>query len=309
MMKIKKWSGKPIAMPGIYSDMPLERYHASDACIEPSISSSGLRKIFSESPKHYWATSPYNPKRADGDDTPALTLGRAAHYLLLGEGDFRKHFAVRPDMLNGQKWHGSRLECKGWKREVEASGRTIITSEQAEKIKGIVAALQADPAVQHGCLNGGLELSWFWKDKKTGVWVKYRPDANPTGDLSFVDLKLTTSTDWQSLQYAIRDYGYWMQAGLGAIACEEVLGRPMDSFSLLFVENSEPFDIEFVMFKDSEIKRGQAACRAMIDRFAECLKSGKWPGRRGERAEPRWIELREFDQKKIDDEIKLGASA
>lgn len=296
-------------MPGIISGMSLDFYHSANAAIEPSISSSGLRKIFSESPRHYFATSPYNPKRIDPEETAALTLGRAAHYLLLGEGDFRKHFAVRPEMLNGQKWHGSRLECKGWKNEVEASGRTILTPTEAEQIKGIVEALKADPAVQHGCLNGNLELSWFWKHERTGVWLKARPDANPTGDLSFVDLKLTRTTDWLALQRTVRDYGYWQQSGMVASACEAILNRPMDSFSLMFVESIYPHDIEFVMLKDAEIKRGQQANELAITRFAEGISSGKWPGRRGDRAEPRWLEMKSFDQQQIDDEIKLGASA
>lgn len=308
-MKIRPWNGKPVAMPGVYSNMPLSVYHSATAAVEPSISSSGLRKIFSESPRHYFATSPYNSKRVEGDETPALTLGRATHYLLLGEGDFRSHFAVRPEMLNGQKWHGSRLDCKGWIKQTESEGRTILTPGQAEQIKGIVKSLKDDPAVQHGCLNGNLELSWFWKDLKTGIWLKARPDANPTGDLSFVDLKLTSSTDWQALQRTIRDYGYIQQAALVATACEEVLNRPLDSFSFMFVESTYPHDIEFVMLKENEIVRGKQMNRITIDRFAECLKSGKWPGRRGERAEPKWIELRSFDQTQIDDEIKLGASA
>ena len=312
MMKIRPWNGKPVSMPGIVANMPLGKYHAADACIEPSISSSGLRKIFSESPRHYFATSPYNPQRVEGDETAALTLGRASHFLLFGDGEnsqFRKHFAVRPEMLNGQKWHASRLDCKGWANQVRESGRKILTPDQAENIRGIVEALKADPAVQHGCLNGNLELSWFWKHERTGVWLKARPDANPTGDLSFVDLKLTRSTDWQALQRTIRDYGYWQQAGMVASACEAILHRPMDSFSFMFVENTYPHDIEFVMLKEGEIKRGQQANEATITRFAECLKTGRWPGRRGDRAEPKWIEMRSFDQTQIDDEIKLGASA
>jgi hypothetical protein len=307
-MKIKKWDGKPIGKPGIYSGIPINVYHSANACIEPSISSTGLRKIFKDSPRHYFATSPYNPERKDDDETSALTLGRAAHHLLLGEGDFRKYFAVRPEIYNGQKWHASRLECKGWIKETETTGRTILSPSQAENIKGIVEALTSDPAFKAGCLDGNIELSWFWKDTKTGVWLKARPDANPTGDLSFVDLKLTRSTEWQSLQYAIRDYGYWQQAGLVASACEAVAERPMDSFSLMFVESTYPHDIEFVMLKEHEIKRGQAANRLALDTFAACLKSDRWPGRRGDRAEPAWIEMRKYDQDDIDNGIKLGAS-
>ena len=62
-MNIVRWDGKPITENGIYSHVPFETYHGDpirSALLfgdEPSISSSGLRKIVTESPAHYWAGS------------------------------------------------------------------------------------------------------------------------------------------------------------------------------------------------------------------------------------------------------------
>jgi PDDEXK-like domain of unknown function (DUF3799) len=309
LQKAKKWTGKPVGMPGVYSDMPLEKYHAANSCIEPSVSSSGLRTIFTKSPKHYWATSPYNPKAIENEESAALILGRAAHHLVCGQKDFRLNYAVRPPTLGGEKWNGNRAACKVWVEDREREGRTVITQTQWEHIQGIAESLAADPAVQAGCLNGNIEQSFFWKDKTTGIWLKSRPDANPTDDLAFVDLKLTRSTNWSALQRTIREYGYFQQAALTATACEAIHGRPMDSFSFLFVENTPPYDIEFVMLKEADIVRGANANRLALDKFAECFKTKKWPGRRGDRAEPRWVEMREYDQKDIDYEISQNSEA
>ena len=310
-VKIRIWNKRPIAMPGVYSGMPLSRYHAADACVEPSISSSGLRKILKDSPRHYWSSSPYNPNRVEPEETEALVLGRAAHHLLFGESDFRKLFTVRPATVNGEPWHSNKIICKAWLRQAEGEGLTVLTTAQLEQVKGIAGSLADDPAVRAGCLNGAIEHSWFYKDKKTGVWIKVRPDANPTGDLSFVDLKLTRSTDAYSLERTMRDYRYYQQASLTATACEEVLGRPMDSFSFFFVESNPPFDVEFVIVKDDEIVRSQKENRLAIDRFADCMRSGKWPGRRGDRAEPKWIERPTWEKDKIDEMLKteFGASS
>src|ERR1700677_1705472 len=126
-MKTRKWDGKSIKMPGVISGMPLEKYHAADACYEPSISSSGLRTIFNKSPKHYWCSSPYNPNRIEPEETEALVLGRAAHHLLFGEADFRRSFAIRPATINGESWHGSKTICKAWLYQAEESGLTVLT--------------------------------------------------------------------------------------------------------------------------------------------------------------------------------------
>ena len=185
MMQAKPWNGKPIKMPGVYTGVPIERYHAADAAIEPSISSSGLRKIFTASPKHYWAHSPYNPDAVESEETAALTLGRAAHHLLFAQEGFRKQFAVRPEKL-GRNMPGS--ACRIWIEDRQKEGKTVITEKQLEHVAGICASLKTDPAVKAGCLNGRIEESYFWKDQTTGFWLKSRPDANPTGDLSFVVL-------------------------------------------------------------------------------------------------------------------------
>jgi hypothetical protein len=306
MLKVKEWDGKSVRMPSLVSRMNIDFYHSADAAIEPSISSTGLRKIMPPgSPKHYWANSVYNPKAEEDEETEALILGRAAHHRLFSQSGFEEAFVVRPARLGANR-EGS--PCRIWIEERRAEGKTILTETQFEHIEGIAKSLANDPAVKAGALNGRIEESYFWKDKKTGIWLKTRPDANPTADLSFVDLKVTRSTEWSYLVRAIRTYSYYQQAALMATACLELHARPMDSFSFLFVENKPPYDIEFVMIKDNEIDRGIRANRVALDRFAECLKSGKWPGRRGERAEPKYIEMREYDQKDVDFEIGAAKS-
>lgn len=305
MLSPKKWSGKSIAMPGVYADVPIQFYHSAKACVEPSVSSGVLRTLRTKSPKHAWAVNPLNPNRVETDESEALILGRAAHHLLFSQENFKKQFAVRPATLGGEKWNGNRTACKVWLEDRAEEGRAVITEAQLERITGIAAALADDPAVKAGCLNGNIEHSYFAKDQKTGLWIKTRPDANPAADLSFVDLKLTRSTDERSLLNTMRDYGYYQQAALQAVMCE-MLGFDMSTFtfSFLFVESSEPYDIEFVMVKDDEIVRAKRENRAAIDTFAHCLKTKHWPGRRGDRAEPRWIERPQFQKDEVDARLR-----
>lgn len=304
-VQVRKWSGKPIAMPGIVASMPIDRYHAADACIEPSVSSGGLRKIFNKSPKHYWAESPYNPDRIDPEDTEAMIFGRASHHLLFGETEFKKVYTVRPATINGEAWHASKLICKGWLKKAESDGLTVLTPTQLDHIKGMAKSLAEEPLVKAGILNGAIEQSYFWKDTETGLWIKVRPDANPNDSLDFADLKTTTSVLWPDLRRTIYDQGYFQQGALVADACQHILKRPMNSFSLVFIEKKPPYCCRIVTLKENEIKRGQQCNRIALRTFADCFKAKHWPGPGGDQDDAAYIEMNEWDQKRLDERIKL----
>src|SRR5437660_9470425 len=151
-LRPKKWIGKPISMPGIYYDIPLDIYHAGNICIEPSMSSSGLRKLYNPSPwvkaspAHYWMQSPYNPERVeDEEESDWMILGRAAHHLLFGEADFRELFVVRPATINGEVCNRVTRQGKLWHQRQEADGLTVITMKQLQAIKGIARELAKEP--------------------------------------------------------------------------------------------------------------------------------------------------------------------
>ena len=157
------WSGKPIIEPGIYSNMPLDHYHSAKVCATPAISSSGLRKIFNESPAHYWCESPYNPKRVEASIPRHFALGRAMHHLAMGEEAFSEQFAVTPEMTRDTEgravpWSLRTKHAKHWVHACEASGRIWITRDEIEQIRGMSAALAENGfVVGAGLLEGFLE--------------------------------------------------------------------------------------------------------------------------------------------------------
>jgi len=295
---VHPYHGQTIKMPGIYKGIPFEKYHSGTLCIEPSISSSGLRTIFLKSPAHFWATSPLNPERIEDEESAALTVGRATHHLLFGEEGFRKRFAVRPDTMGGVKWTGKGA-CKIWMEERAKEGRSVILSRDMAAIEGMAKSLFREPLVKAGLLNGDIERSLIWKDKETGIWLKSRPDAMPNDSLDFVDLKTTASVMWPDLQRAIYDYGYYQQAALVNWACLELFRVPMAHFTLVFVEKKPPHCVQIVTLKEADIQRGMRANRKALMTFAECLKTGNWPGPQGSE----WIEMLEYQQKQIDTKL------
>lgn len=289
-LPVTLWDGEPITAPGIYRGVDIDRYHLQ-LTAEPSISSSGLRTIFDESPAHYFAGSYLNPDREDETPSEALTLGRGAHHLLLGEADFSERFAIRPETLNGEKWHSNRLDCKAWLKHCRDLGQEVLLPAQIKAIRGMARGLAEHPMVRAGILNGLIEHSIVWRDRETGVWLKVRPDAIPTSDADYSDLKTTISVDREKLQRTIADYLYHVQAALIGMASREVVGRPMESFTLVFVEKTPPYCASVVTLKPADIELGEKIVRAALRTFANCLETGHWPGPGGIQRDAEFIEL------------------
>ncbi|KQW79751.1 hypothetical protein ASC65_14480 [Brevundimonas sp. Root1279] len=295
-------SGK-INQPGVYA-LPIEVYHGQPT-VGPSISSSGLRTIWQQSPAHYYVDSALNPNRAPGEDRPAFAVGRLAHKLLLeGTDGLAEEFVTRPE-----QWSDWRTkEARVWRDEQVLAGKTVITDADLAAVTGMAESLATHPLVEQGILDGFVERSLLWQDAKTGVWLKSRPDVIPNSSGLFADLKTTASVADDELARSLASYGYHMQAALVGMASEAVLGRPMEEFALVWVEKAPPHCVRVTVLTGADIERGRMQLRSAIDQFARCLDTGRWPGPGGDRADAEYLELPAWAATRIDRELELQAA-
>jgi hypothetical protein len=311
MNPVTPWDGKPISAPGCYAGLPIAEYHGGKACDGPSISSSGLRTIFSVSPLDYWFESPLRPKTPEElaeADKPHFVLGRAVHHLALGEADFAKHFLVRPDSYVDAKgvekpWHSSSNTCKEWMEAANASGRGILTPTDMVHIRGMAgilpwqngredSGLKNSSLVEHsGLLDGLIEHSFAWKDAETGVWLRCRPDAIPLAGNVGGDLKTTTSVDYNDIEKTIASFRYDMQGALLRMAMKAVWGVDMESFALVFVEKTPPYTVAVVVLRDEDLAEAEQDLRIAIRTFARCLEKDRWPGKGGTQSDAVFISI------------------
>ena len=309
-IKTIDWNFKTITKPGLYGGVPLELYHSAKICDGASISSSGLRKLFNESPAHFYCEWVGNPKRVEVEDKSHFKIGRAVHHLMLGEPFFAKLFAVQPaeyeaDAGEMKPWNNNAGACKSWHKLRAEEGRAVLTRNDIETIRGMAEALGRHPIVRAGALNGLIERSGFFKDKATGLWVKIRPDAIPTDSGDYTDIKTTTSVLWKDMQKTIMERGYHQQFALIRTGARE-LGLPFTSATLIFVEKKPPYCPRVVTIKDNTLDLGERANRMAIDAMADCLKKNHWPGPGGDREDAQNIELAEWAEKQIEDRLKYG---
>lgn len=283
--EVLQWNGRVITEPGIYKGVPLDVYHSAELFGgKPALSSSGLRKIAHYSPAHYWCESPYNPKRVPQKDKQHFRLGRAVHHLAGGEKFFATQFVIQPSEIYSPKdgamvpWNGNRTVCREWRAEQQDRGLTILSTEDAERVKGMALALGSHPAVQQGLLRGQVEHSYFWKDAETGIWLKWRPDNTPVGSLDFVDIKTTTDVRHLALMRTLASYAYYQQGSLGRAACRELLAGEMKSFTLFFIESEPPYCWALMEVKEYLLAMGEMLDRMALRSAAKCWQDGYWPG-------------------------------
>jgi len=263
---------KKISEPGIY-DIPIEIYH-DDPCIEPSISSSGLRIIENQSPAHYWATSPYNPDRIEEEQKDHFNLGSAAHTLILGESGFRDKYVVRP-----AKWDSWRTTAaKEWRDEMVDLGRMVLTDEQIAAIRGIAANMEKHPEIKQGILRGQIEKSLIWKDQETGIWLRARPDVIPTDSNIVIDLKTTADATARSVMRGFVDHGYHIQLAIIRWGFQAVLARDVEMFGMVYAETKPPHVVTVRPVDDNFIYWGMCVARRALRKFAECMEKQEWPG-------------------------------
>lgn len=294
--KIAIWNRAQVTSNGAFAEIPIETYHGDQKiCPGPSISSSGLRTIFSESPAAFWATSPLNPHREMPKvDTGYFSLGRAAHTLLLGEEGFASHYAIRPE-----RWDSWRTNAaKEWRDDMLAAGKTVLEPKDIESIRGMAgllpwqkntpeSGLRNSHYVQQGILAGEVETSLIWQDPETGVWLKARPDVIPTHSGMVADFKTCSGNPAR----AVEEYGYHQQGALIGDGLRETLGIEMTVFVLVFVQPTRPFTVtvhEIVPYTDEggvtrdPIEAGARANRFALRTFARCLATNTWPANDGE---------------------------
>lgn len=308
-MKVIKWNQRTITKPGLYADIPLLVYHErfdrttgelTKLCDKYSLSSSGLRTIFIDSPADFWCYSPYNPGGIEQEDKSHFVLGRALHHLLLGQPFFAREFAIRPKEFDSWRTKAS----QDWRKEQAALGKTALTPDQVDHIKGMAQTVGKNDLFRAGILNGLVEHTMIGVDENTGYYLKSRPDAIPTDSGDYGDLKITTSVQLPDITRTIYEYGYHQQAALTRMVSEQVLGVRMSSYSLFFVQHTPPYSCRVVQLKPHDMDRGDKQNRYAIDTFARCIKSGHWPGPGGERADAEYVELPEWAGKSIDDRLE-----
>jgi exodeoxyribonuclease VIII len=261
---------------GFHYGVPFEDYVKWDA-----VNISKLKPM-ADSPMHCRYEMDH-PKESDEMD-----VGSALHVATFEPGRFEKEFYVGKEEYNASTNIGKAVKA----RELEeAAGRTYLRRNKGEavdceSVEGMSASLHTHgPAKRFLEMAGQCEVSAIWKDPVTGLMCKCRFDkltpkeASPFKRMVIVELKSTGKGQARMDRFGeqIKKWKYAPQAAYYMWAVKIITGEaPLHVF--LAVENVPPYAANWGTLDDADLNTGSLQFRKWLNRYAECVKSGTWPG-------------------------------
>jgi exodeoxyribonuclease VIII len=251
--------GMTIEPPCFIEGMPNEVYHSHPE----GVSSSGL-KLVERSPAHYRYQAARAPSRA-------MEIGTAIHTALLEPERFATEYVLLKDVKDRR--------ASEYKAATKVHGtERVLVSTEADQVAGMQEAVLSNAAMSKRLnAEGWRELSLFVRDPETGVLVRVRYDLLTVGGIA-VDLKSCTDARPEEFSKSIFNYGYDLQAALYADAFEWATGGPLGAFEFAVVEKEMPHGHKLYLPDETMMQEGRRRYREALNLFAECERSGYWPG-------------------------------
>lgn len=248
--------------PGIYPGVPFDEYQRWDA-----VNNSFLWELSTKSPAHA-KHNKENPK----PPTPALKYGHGLHALALEPETFKQKYIIAPPCKRNTK-AGKDI----WEHFLKGvNGREIIASNDYGSMLRLDNAMKSQ-RIHRYIEQGRSEVSIVWKDKKSGLLCKARPDYVHERHAIIINLKSTIDASKERFSRDIYRYGYYQGA---SFYCDgwRTLTENMPAYVFLAYEKTPPHLIVAYELASKDIIAGRLAYRKALKIYKECLKTDTWPG-------------------------------
>lgn len=282
--------GMEIKEPCIIRGMPSEIYHKM-----PALSNSGLKTLLNCPAKYYYK---YLSGECVLKEKPYFKIGKAAHkYILEGREAFEKEYWHNPysemkkdELIEFLKTFGYDDSIKKYlvadlmqlvleKAEIEPKA-IHLTASELNQIVCMAKSINADTKCKNALSQKGeAELSIFWQDEKTGIWLKCRPDFLPYDCKNIPDYKTAESANPETFFNTFIKYGYHVQAAMYRMGIKAVTGIDVENFFFIVQEKEAPYITQiFNPATDHIITWGEKAIYAGIEKYLECKEKDLWEG-------------------------------
>lgn len=270
---------------GLVYGLENEDYHAS-----PGISNSWLSDM-ARSPAYCYGMR-MDPNRPPAEEKKGQLEGTLCHCATLEPGAFFDRYAVLPEdapkrptdaQWNAKNPGPSSVEAMKWWTTFgeDNAGKRIITAEQHATAFAQAASLRALPEIAELLSGGHPEVSAFWVDEETGELCRCRPDwVHPVGGNRVIICDVKTYGDASPGEFArqVARKGYHRQDAFYSDGYAKAAGVEVVGFVFGAVEDKWPFGACACMLDDAGREKGRALNRVLLNQFAECKRTGVWPG-------------------------------
>lgn len=212
--------------------------------------------------------------------TEAMIIGSAVDILLTDQNRFDQDFVVRPETRPDdpdKEWNGNAKACRAWL--LEHSDKRILSPKQKDEVDRIVSVVMSDQRARELIDQCEPQLSVFWRDPKTGLQMKTRPDL--TGDRFAIELKVTADARTDAFSRQIDSLGYHRQAAIQMDGLN-ANGRDCCDFLFIAVQRGERPKCNVRRLKQAAIDLGRIEYQHQLRRLKDCLDRNSWPDYSGE---------------------------
>jgi hypothetical protein len=258
-----------------------EQYH-NFGLQKKALRSSHLKDL-KQSPAHFkYALNNHR------EETEALRQGKLIHSAFENPEKFMDSYVVEP-IFEGRTQKGELTTSSNCKEVKEKRAEwlsnqkkevIILSEKDSEMIVGMINAVSKHKLASRLLKQGIREVSGFVEDPDTGVILQYRPDfIHEFGYI--IDIKSTRNASVSSFTHDIfSDRGLWylIQACHYAY-CAKLMGHAKhNSFTFIAVEKTPPYGLNVISLSEHHLDSGEGWRRKLTKLYADCLKSGVWPG-------------------------------
>jgi len=253
--------------PRVVLDLPAPMYHATQA-----MSAGGLKRM-AQSPAHFFGAQLDPERPPPSDPTPAMAAGTLFHCALFEPDQVAQRYVVRPDDIDARTKVG-----KAW---IAEQSSIVIDAQQLRVAHRQAAAVRALPEIGPLLSSGIGEASAFWLDPETGELCKCRPDwVTPAGHdgVILIDGKTGIDVSPGGFPRAVANFGYHHAAAWYTDGYQAASGREVLAYVFACTESAYPHAAAAYMLSEDDIERARVHNRAMLNLYAECKRTGVWPG-------------------------------
>lgn len=268
---------------GLYEGMSNEEYHAA-----PGLSNTGLTEL-ARSPWHYYSRF-LDPSRPERERKAGQFEGTIAHCAILEPDEFMRRYVVTPSNAprrpTAAQWNAKNpspesVQAMAWwsNREAENEGREVVSHDDYSRVLRQAESVRRIREVRELFQHGKAELSAF--ATADGVLKKCRPDWTAYvggGDVILIDVKTVGDAKPDEMARHIGRKGYYRQAAHYWRTFEQASGLRVVAFKFLAVESEWPYAASLTQLDDVSLQVAMEEVRDLTALYAECLKSGRWPG-------------------------------
>lgn len=256
-----------------------------------------------------WHTGIWEPELFAGtyaakpDIHPATTLAKTLDVALADFEAFKARYVAIPEGIKTTTKEGKALIADleaqgkvGIETEVHARimdlapslvGKVLLSADDLEDVRAMSHAAETHPVTRViKSLPGGLgEASIFWVDKTTGAPCRIRPDYHvPPGHPMFpngliIDGKSNDDSSKEGFARSAWNSEMYFQAAFYSDGFQAHYGtKKPPVFAWLGQERDRPYATAYYSAPKKLVNYGRRLYRPLLALFAECLRTGEWPG-------------------------------